>query len=125
MASQTLSLTEVAPGESLIISGSLAAWETGGLGRYSITDTRTAVERGSQVEKMALRIFLGSRERNTWAGIVIERDLVIFPNNTESLINLHQYISRSFKINKLRTYPFASPQPVVALYTAQILSNTS
>lgn len=50
-----------------------------------MTDTRTAVDNGSHMEKSVLRIFRGSRERRTYGGMLMFSDLVIFSNKAGSL----------------------------------------
>ena len=58
--------------------GSRLAWATRGEGRYSMTETSKAVERGSQAANSVVRIALGSFERRICGGIVRDNDLVIF-----------------------------------------------
>lgn len=50
-----------------------------------MTDTRTAVDNGSHVENKAVIMFLGSRERMIYGGIVMFNDFVIFSRRAGSL----------------------------------------
>lgn len=50
-----------------------------------MTETRTAVDKGNQEENSVVIIFLGSRERMMYGGMVMFRDLVIFSRRTGSL----------------------------------------
>lgn len=67
-----------APGESSMRAGSLVSWAAGGDGKDSITDTRSAVDNGSQALKSVVRMALGSLDRVMCAGSVIFNDFVIF-----------------------------------------------
>ena len=76
-----------------MILGSLFACAVGGDGRYSMTDTSTAVDKGSHKEKTVVRIARGSRERSTWVGTFKARDFVIFSVTVGSLVS-HQLVSK-------------------------------
>lgn len=60
-----------------------------------MTETRTAVDKGSHEENSVVIIFLGSRERMIYGGMVMFRDLVIFSRRAGSLPTLgyfcHEY----------------------------------
>ena len=66
-------------------SGSREACATGGEGSCSITETSTAVERGSQAEKIDSRIALESLDRSIYGGSLMESDFVIFSIKAGSL----------------------------------------
>ena len=53
-----------------------------------MTETRTAVERGSQAEKSVVRIARESLDRKMCGGILSERDLVIFSTVAGSLYHV-------------------------------------
>jgi hypothetical protein len=57
----------------------------GGDGKDSITDTNSAVDRGSHDEKRAVRIARGSLERVICGGKVMFNDFVIFSVKAGSL----------------------------------------
>lgn len=78
MASRTTGSTCLKPGDASIRAGSLPSCATGGDGSDSITETRSAVESGSQALKSVVRIARGSRERVICGGSEMFRDLVIF-----------------------------------------------
>ena len=86
-----------------------------------MTDTKTAVERGNHAENKVVMMFLGSRERRIYGGILIFNDLVIFSNRTGSLASVRDPNSQKL----LQTYPLPLPPPVVASYAAQMLSKTN
>lgn len=50
-----------------------------------MTETRTAVDKGSHMENKVDIRFLGSRERMTYGGIVMFKDFVIFSKRAGSL----------------------------------------
>ena len=66
-------------------SGILSAWALVGDGRYSVTDTSSAVDSGSHAANNAVRTARGSRERRTWGGRLRLRDFVIFSTMAGSL----------------------------------------
>lgn len=59
-------------------AGSRPACATGGDGKDSMTETNSAVDRGSHAAKSAVRIALGSLERSICMGSVMFKDFVIF-----------------------------------------------
>ena len=53
-----------------------------------MTDTNTAVDKGSHIENNVVMILRGSRERRMYCGMLMFRDLVIFSNKAGSLFRL-------------------------------------
>jgi len=77
--------TYVDPGDASIKPGTLVSCATGGEGKDSMTETRSAVDSGSHAANKAVRIARGSLDRVICGGRLILSDFVIFSVKTGSL----------------------------------------
>lgn len=66
-------------------AGKRSAWAIEGEGRDSMTETSSAVERGSQSKNIVVRSTRGSFDRRTWGNSLMLRNFVIFSRLTVSL----------------------------------------